>query len=122
MSPSEPTPAPTADELQLLQVHSMYANARLAHATLMTAAQDVLAAVIRHPKFKYKTRLVWADELETLREVVEATRILPNERLPTPEQAATAARWLRGLMRLSEPEQKEIREKLMELGAGRANT
>lgn len=113
-------------------IGAMYADAELSRGALASAAEDVLKAVVPHPKFQHKTRLIWAAEIENLVGVLENLRppqphaardgMLNRRGLPTPEQAKQMSRWLRGMMQLSAPEQKELRERLEALGAGEGKT
>lgn len=121
-SPGEPA---TPDDF--LVIGALYAEAELSRGTLASAAEDVLDAIVPHPKYRHKTRLVWAAELGNLVEVLDNLRkpqpsplrdgVLQRHGLPTPEQAKQMVRWVRGMMQLSEPEQKELREKLEKLGS-----
>lgn len=126
-NPGEPA---TPDDF--LVIGTMYVDAELSRGTLIAAAEDVLKAIVPHPKFQHKTRLIWAPEIENLRGVLDNVRrpmphaardgMLNRRGLPTPEQAKRMALWLRGMMQLSEPEQRELREKLERLGAGEGAT
>ncbi len=117
-SDAESPPARTPEQ-ELVRMGAMYANAVLTLATVRGAAEDVLKAIAPHPKFQNKTRLVWAAELENLRAVLDNTKTTSDTRVtPTYEDALRMSVWIRGMMRLSEPEQIEIRAKIEALGAG----